>query len=67
MVTKIATLFDTYWGFLCHFLPLWLAYKEATWLSRVLWFACVMLLGNIAMALYCLIQLWRIPADAKIA
>ena len=60
----IATLFDTYWAFVTFYL--WLAYKETAWLSRVLWFVCVMLLGNIAMAIYCLIQLWRVRVDATV-
>ena len=60
----IATLFDAYWAFFTFYF--WLAYKELTWLSRVLWFAAVVLLGNIAMASYCLIQLWRVPINAKI-
>jgi Protein of unknown function (DUF1475) len=60
----IATLFDTYWAFITFYL--WLAYKEISWASRVLWFVAIILLGNIAMATYCLIQLWRVPADAKL-
>lgn len=60
----IATLFDTYWAFLTFYL--WLAYKEAAWFSRVLWLIAVLLLGNIAMAVYCLIQLCRVPADTKV-
>ncbi len=58
----IATLFDTYWAFFTFYL--WLAYKERTLLSRVLWFIAVVLLGNIAMAVYMLIQLYRLPPDA---
>ena len=60
----IATLFDTYWAFFTFFV--WLAYKETAWLSRVLWFLAIVLLGNIAMSIYCLIQLWRVPADTKL-
>ena len=60
----IATLFDTYWAFFTFYL--WLAYKEIAWFSRVLWFIAVALLGNIAMALYCLIQLWRVSANTPI-
>ena len=60
----IATLFDTYWAFFTFFV--WLAYKETAWVSRVLWFLAIVLLGNIAMATYCLIQLWRVPADTKL-
>ncbi len=60
----IATLFDTYWAFFTFYA--WLAYKEVAWVSRVLWFITIVLLGNIAMSIYCLIQLWRVPAGAKI-
>ena len=60
----IATLFDTYWAFLTFFV--WLAYKEATWLSGGLWLVAILLLGNIAMATYCLAQLWRVPASTPL-
>jgi hypothetical protein len=60
----IATLFDTYWAFVTFYL--WLAYKETAWISRGLWFVAIMLLGNIAMALYCLILLWRAPHHASV-
>lgn len=61
----IATLFDTYWAFFTFFV--WLAYKEVSWVSRLLWFIAIVLLGNIAMSTYCLIQLWPVPADTKLA
>jgi predicted permease len=60
----IATLFDTYWAFFTFYV--WLAYKEPGWLPRVLWFVAVVLLGNIAMSIYCLIQLWRLPGQARL-
>lgn len=60
----IATLFDTYWAFLTFYL--WLAYKEVSWLARVLWLIAILLLGNIAMAVYALIQLFKVPASARI-
>lgn len=60
----IATLFDAYWGFITFYC--WVAYKETTWLARVLWLVAVLLLGNIAMAIYMLIQLFRVPASARI-
>lgn len=59
----IATLFDTYWAFFTFYV--WVAYKEAAWLSRVLWFIAIVLLGNIAMSIYCLIHVWRVPGNAK--
>lgn len=53
-----ATLCDTYFAFLTIWL--WMAYKERGWVSKVLWFLGVMLLGNIAIAVYMLIQLARL-------
>ncbi|MCP4190703.1 MAG: DUF1475 domain-containing protein [Planctomycetaceae bacterium] len=61
----IATLADAYFGFLTFYA--WVAYRETSGLKRVVWFILIMTLGNIAMAVYMLIQLmtWRSgqPAD----
>lgn len=55
----IATLFDAYWGFITFFV--WVCWKQTAWLARVSWFVAIMLLGNIAMAVFCLMELWRVP------
>ncbi len=60
----VATMFDAYFGFL--WLWAWIAYKERAWLGRITWLVLVLALGNMAMATYMLIQLVRLPADAKI-
>jgi hypothetical protein len=60
----IATLFDTYFAFLTFYA--WVAYKEVTWLARIGWLLGILLLGNIAMAVYMLIQLFRLPSGATI-
>ncbi len=60
----IATMFDTYWGFITFYC--WLAYKERSWIAKVLWLVAVLLLGNIAMSIYILIQLFRVPATARL-
>lgn len=60
----VATLVDAYFGFLWFWL--WIAYKETSWLARGTWLVLVCGLGNMAMAAYVLIQLWRLPADARI-
>lgn len=60
----IATLFDTYWAFLTFYC--WLAYKERSWVAKIAWLVGVLLLGNIAMAVYMLIQLFRVPTNAKL-
>lgn len=57
----IATLFDAYFGFL--FFWLWVAYKETSWPARIGWLIGILLLGNIAMAVYVLIQLFRLPSN----
>ena len=60
----IATLFDTYWAFLTFYC--WVVYKERGWIARICWLVGILLLGNIAMAIYMLIQLFRVPATARI-
>ena len=60
----IATLFDTYWAFLTFYC--WVVYKERGWVARIGWLLGILLLGNIAMAIYMLIQLFRLPATARI-
>lgn len=59
----IMTLADAYFGFLTFFV--WVAYKESHAVARVLWFVAIMLLGNIAMSGYVLLQLFRLPATAR--
>ena len=54
----IATLADAYFGFLTFYL--WLAYKESTWLRRILWLVAILSLGNFAMAGYLLWQVLRL-------
>jgi hypothetical protein len=61
----IATLFDAYYGFLTFFL--WVCYKENSVIAKLLWFIAIMLLGNIAMAIYMLIQLFKLDKDATVA
>ena len=57
----VATLYDAYFGFITFFV--WVAYKERTHLSRLLWLVLILALGNIAMSLYVLIQLFRLKPD----
>jgi predicted permease len=51
------TLMDAYFGFMTFYV--WVAYKESRNLARILWFVLIMCFGNIAMATYVLIQLFR--------
>jgi predicted permease len=60
----IATLFDTYFAFLTFWT--WLAYKEKNWLARLAWLVAILLLGNLAMASYMLILLFRLPTNAPV-
>jgi predicted permease len=60
----IATLFDTYWAFLTFYC--WVAYKETSMLARMAWLIGILLLGNIAMAIYMLIELFKVPAKGQI-
>ena len=61
----IATLFDAYWGFTTFFV--WVCYKQTSAVARAGWFLAIMLLGNIAMAAYCLGELFRAPRDGHLA
>lgn len=58
----LATLADAYCGFITFFV--WVFYKERRILKRVLWFVAIMLLGNIAMAVYVLLCLRGLPPGA---
>jgi len=57
----IATLFDAYFGFVTFYC--WVFYKERSILGKFLWFILIMLGGNMAMAAYMLVQLFRIPSQ----
>ncbi len=59
-----AHLSDTYFAFLTIYL--WVFYKETSWISRIFWFFAVMILGNIAISAYMLIQLFRLRPDEPV-
>lgn len=61
----VATLFDAYFAF--GWFWLWIAYKEPSWFSRGLWLVLVGLTGNMAMAAYMLIQLFKLPPNPTAA
>jgi hypothetical protein len=54
----IAAFADAYCGFLTFYV--WVFYKEARSIRRIVWFVAIMLLGNIAMSAYVLLQLMRL-------
>lgn len=60
-----ATLADAYFGFLTFYA--WVFYKEARATARAGWFVAIMLLGNMAMAVYVLLQLRQLAAGQPAA
>ena len=56
----VATLWDACFGFLTFYL--WVLWREPRLAPRLLWLVLIMTLGNIAMSLYVLLQLYRLPA-----
>jgi len=61
----IATMLDAYFGFLTFYV--WVFYKEQRWVPRIGWFIAIMLLGNMAMSAYVLLQLMRLKAGQPAA
>ncbi len=60
----LATMFDAYFGFLAFWL--YVAWRERSGLSRVLWLVALMALGNFAIAAYALACLFKASADASL-
>jgi Protein of unknown function (DUF1475) len=60
----VATLYDAYFGFVTFWV--WVAYKEETLWPRLLWLVLILGLGNIAMSLYVLIQLFRLKPEQSV-
>ena len=59
----VATFCDAYCGFITFYV--WVVQKERTAVGRLAWFVAIMGLGNMAMAVYVLIQLLRLrPGDS---
>lgn len=54
----VATLFDAYFGFLTFFV--WVCYKEIKMMNKIIWFVAIMILGNIAMSVYVLLEVRRL-------
>jgi isoprenylcysteine carboxyl methyltransferase (ICMT) family protein YpbQ len=60
----IATLMDAYFGFLTFYV--WVFFKESRRFPRIAWFIAIMLLGNMAMSAYALLQLVRLRPDQDV-
>lgn len=61
----LATLADAYFGFLWFWL--WIVYRETRWAPRLIWLALILLLGNMAMAAYVLLALYRLPEKTSLS
>lgn len=57
-----ATLFDAYCGFITFYA--WVFYKEKSVAAKIIWLILIMLLGNLAMSVYMLIRLFKLPTNA---
>lgn len=53
-----ATLFDAYFAFLTTYL--WIAWRERGLVARIAWLVAFLILGNFAIATYCLLALWSL-------
>ncbi|MCB1100693.1 MAG: DUF1475 family protein [Verrucomicrobiae bacterium] len=60
----IACLFDAYWGFLTFYC--WVIYRESSIIARAGWLIAILLFGNIAMSVYMLILLFKLPVNATV-
>ncbi|MGZ7080382.1 MAG: DUF1475 family protein [Thermoanaerobaculia bacterium] len=58
------TLADAYFGFITFYV--WVAYKETSLASRLGWLVAILILGNIAMSSYVLLQLFRVAPAASL-
>jgi len=61
----IATLFDAYWGFITF--TVWVFYKESNLYSKFGWLLAILSLGNIAISVYCLNQLYKIKTSNELS
>lgn len=60
-----ATLYDAYFGFITFFC--WVAWRERLPGIKLVWFILIMLLGNIAMSLYVLLQLFELKPEESVS
>lgn len=60
-----ATMLDAYCGFLTFYV--WVYYREPRALARLAWFIAIILLGNMAMSAYVLLQLARLRPGQGVA
>jgi hypothetical protein len=58
-------LIDAYYGFITFFV--WVCFKETRLTRRIGWFIAIMLTGNMAMAIYVLLQILRLKPDQPLS
>jgi len=59
----LATLLDCYWGLFIFYI--WFSYKEPSWKIRIPSLVCICTLGNIFVALYALLLIYKSPKDCS--
>ena len=59
-----ATLVDAYFGFLTFWI--WVCYKENNAIRSGLWLVALLIVGNFAIAAYCLRELFRVSRHAGV-
>ncbi len=60
-----ATLYDAYFGFITFFC--YVAWRERSFARKIVWFILIMLLGNIAMSFYVLLQLFSLKPEETVS
>ncbi len=60
-----ATLYDAYFGFITFFC--WVAWRERSLAVKIIWFILILLLGNIAMSFYVLLQLFAVKSQDSVS
>lgn len=59
------TLLDAYLGIATCYV--WIAWKERGLLRRLVWFGLLLVFGNMAVSMYVILQLVRLPPDADVS
>lgn len=60
-----ATLYDAYFGFITFFC--WVGWRERSVSLKIIWFILIMLLGNIAMSFYVLLQIFALRPEDNVS
>lgn len=60
-----ATLYDAYLGFITFFC--WVAWRGRSFSLKIIWFILIMLLDNIAMSFYVLLQIFALRPEDNVS